>query len=192
MSGFVYFWRTYTTTVSGSITRREQCVGCSRVFDYVIARVASGRGDSPYYLTNAVARARAEERARVNLNRKLRDSVEPVYCPTCGTYQPDMVQELYHRFGQTFDPNKYAMERIEIPYRDAWRTAQANNTVAAYEHFMEVWPTTTMLAQHRIKELKRPLLLRTFYKLLPKMLWAIWAAIVCLLAVLVLESIIHR
>jgi hypothetical protein len=168
----MYFYRTYTATVSGSITRRARCIRCSSVFEYVITREASGGGHSAYFLNNAGAETSAETRARNNLNRALNEAVEPVHCSACGIYQPEMVQILRERLGKQYEPNKYAAERIAVPVEQAWLAACAANTVASYADFMEVWPTHSWYAEKQIKELRYPPRLQ---KLLSGLGWILWA-----------------
>lgn len=142
-----------------------------------------------------LAAAKARERANASLSRELRDSIEPVDCPTCGIYQPDMVDELRRRYGKTYDPNAYASERVRASALGAWRMALADDTIAAHKHFREVWPTATLLvamAEHRIKELNRPPLLRAIFKLLPKLFWVLWGTIILLFAAIIVNVMIHH
>jgi hypothetical protein len=170
-----YFWRSYTVALSGSTTRRERCVGCSCLFEYEITCEATGGGHSPFFLNNAGAAANAQKRAHANLNRALNETIEPVHCPTCGIFQPDMVQVLRERHGTRCEPNKYAFERIATPVADAWRAACTANTVESYTRFMEVWPTFSWYAEREIKELKYPPRLR---RLVSGLLWIVWGALV--------------
>ena len=172
--GFLYLYRTYTSTVSGSAERRERCVGCSHVFEYKITRVAQGGGHSGFYLNNSGAAESAKTRARANLVRALDEAIEPVHCPTCGIYQPDMVQALRERHGKRFDPNKYAAERIKFPAASLWRSACEINTKEAYNRFIEVWPTLDWHAKKRIKELRYPPHVR---KLVASIGWMLWGAL---------------
>jgi hypothetical protein len=171
----LYFWRSYTSVVSGSTTRRERCVGCSYLFAYEITCEAAGGGHSPFFLNNAGAAAKAEIRARANLDRALNEAIEPVHCPACGIFQPHMVRLLRERRGSRYEPNKYASERIAAPVADAGRAACAANTVESYTKFMEVWPTFSWHAERQIKELKYPPLLR---KLVSGLFWLVWGALV--------------
>ena len=150
----MYFYRTYTTTVSGSRTRRDKCVGCSCVFEYVIQREAAGGGHSGFFLNNAGAAANAKMRAQANLERALNEAIEPVHCPACGIFQPDMVQVLRERRGKQHEPNKYASERIAVPAWDAWQAALAANTVESYARFIEVWPTFRRYAEGQIRQIR--------------------------------------
>jgi hypothetical protein len=170
MSGFFYFYRTYTATVSGSATRREQCVGCSCVFTYVITREVAGGGHSAFYLNNAGAAASAKMRAHANLNRALHQAIEPVHCPACGIFQPEMVRVLRERHGKRCEPNRYAYERIAVTVANAWRVACAAHTKESYTKFMEVWPAHSGGAERQIKELRYPPHLRDLT------MWAVWGA----------------
>lgn len=176
MSGgaFVYFYRTYTATASGSRTRRERCVGCSSVFEYTITREVAGGGHSAFMLNNAGAAVSAKARARANLARALDEAIEPAHCPTCGIYQPAMVGVLRERHGKQFDPNKYASARVAYSAADLWRTARAMNTKEAYANFMVVWPTLDRQAKQQIKELRYPPHVR---KLVSRLLWIGWSAL---------------
>jgi hypothetical protein len=177
MSGgaLFYLYRTYTATVSGSQKRREQCAGCSWIFEYTITREAAGGGHSGFMLNNAGAAESAKVRARANLNRELDEAIEPVHCPACGIYQPAMVRVLRERHGKRFEPNKYASERITAPPVTAWRAACAANTVVAYNKFIEVWPTFDWLAKKQIKQLRYPPYMR---KLVSNFLWIAWGVLV--------------
>jgi hypothetical protein len=177
--GFLYFYATHTATASGSRMRRERCTGCSTVFEYRITRQVEGGGHSPFFLNSAGAAASAKMRAHANLNRAL-DEVEPVHCPACGIFQPDMVQVLRQRYGKRYEPNKYASERIAVPVATAWGLACEADSVEAYTKFMEVWPDTNSqhrtlrsdqllllmrwYARQRLKVLKYPLYLRKFVR----------------------------
>jgi hypothetical protein len=159
-------------------------VGCSYVYEYEIARQGYGRGDSPFYLSNAQAAANANMRARADLARALNEAIEPIHCPTCGIFQPDMVRLLRKRYGKQYDPNKYASERIKGSIWDALRAANAENTVEAYTKFMETWPYVWFpaYAKERIKEIKYPPFLRW---LLSHSWWIVWGAVILLAVVVV-------
>jgi hypothetical protein len=181
-----YFWRSYTATLSGSVTRHERCVACSGLFDYEITREAVGGGHSAFCLNNAGAAAKAKMRACDNLNRALREAVEPVHCPACGIFQPDMVRVLREEYGERCEANKYASERIAVPVADAWRAACAADTMESYTKFAEVWPTYSWYAEKRIKELRYPPHLR---KMVSGLYWIVWGVIVLLIIVVISAAI---
>ena len=205
--GILYFYRTYTATASGSVRRRERCVGCSCVFEYVITREVEGGGHAPFCLGNAGAAEDAKLRARDNLNRALSEAIEPVHCPTCGIFQPEMVEVLRQQYGKQYEPNKYASERLAIPVATAWHLAREADSVEAYTKFLEVWPTNSLnptltirsffvrAARVRLKVLKYPLYLRKIVewyarqqikvrqypsylrKTVSSFFWIVWAAV---------------
>jgi hypothetical protein len=167
-----YFWRSHTVTVSGSVTRRERCVRCSCDFYYKITREVAGGGHSPFLLDKAGAVASAKKRAHSNLDSALKEAIEPVHCPACGIYQPEMVRVLREEHGQHYDPNKYASARIAAPAADAWRAACAANTVERYTKLIDVWPTLSWHAEKQIKDLRYPPRLRELT------MWAAWSTAV--------------
>lgn|SRR5262249_32988305 len=184
--GFLYFYRTYTATASGSIRKRERCVGCSRTFEYTIRREVEGGGHSAFFLNNAGAAASAKRRAHANLNRALREAIEPVHCPACGVYQPDMVRVLRERHGKRCEPNKRASERITVPAATAFEAALKTNTLESYTRFMEVWPVYSWYAKQRINEIKYPPYLRK------GVYWTCWGAAALFLASFWLNYLIAK
>jgi hypothetical protein len=186
---FLYFWRQYEASVSGSTKKRVRCIGCSHVFEYEITREGWGRGDSPYSLSNAAAATNAKMRAGTDLARALNETIEPWHCPACGIFQPDMVRLLRKQYGKQFNPNKYASERIGSPGAfagmvksapwEALRAADAENTVEAYTKLMETWPYVwfSAHARQRIYEIKYPPFVRW---LRSHFWWIVWGAVVLL------------
>jgi hypothetical protein len=174
MSGFAYFYRTYTAAVSGSVLKRVRCTGCSSEYSYELRRTALGGGHSPFFLNNSGAALAADQRARANLARALDQDVEPVFCPVCGLYQPDMVALLRKRLGPKCDPNKYSSVRASVPVETAWREVRSANEISLYEKFIDIWPAHSGRAEERIRELKHPQL-RNAASLL---IWGLWGAAV--------------
>jgi hypothetical protein len=181
-----YIGRTYTMTVSGTVSRRERCCHCSTAFEYEICRNGMGNGHSPFLLLNSGAKQTAERRARKALQRAFVGAVEPVHCPTCGMYQPEMVPELERQFGVRFDPNEYAAERVTIPFNVIWKKTHEADTVEAYERFMRVWPRHADHAKLRLRELRHPVR----RKVLRVLSWTVWGMIAVGFAGLVLLSIL--
>jgi hypothetical protein len=173
--GFAYFWRSYTSTISGSIEKRVRCVGCSRVFSYIIKRTAAGGGHSPLFLANAGAAEKARQRARTNLDRALSEGVDPVHCPGCGIYQPEMVQVLRKEFGKDYEPNIWAKMRLAMSPIDTWAGACEANTIRSYTNFMLIWPMYSAHAKKKINELKYPPHLRKLFRVIA---WAAWGGLI--------------
>jgi hypothetical protein len=187
-SGFVYFGRTYAATVSGSALKRVQCAACNKVFEYILERSASGRGASHYFLNNAGAAERARQRAHVNLDRALSDGVDPVHCPECGIYQPEMVQVLRKKLGKTLDPNIFAKLRLAISPQEAWLAVCKENTVRSYTNFMMTWPTYSAEAKRKISELKYPPHVR---RLGTRLAWTVWGGSILLVFYFIIAGSMH-
>jgi hypothetical protein len=130
----------------------------------------------------------AESRARANLKRALDEAIEPVHCPACGIFQPNMVRLLRERLGRKYEPNRYASERIAVPAANAWRDACAVNTIQAYNKFIEVWPTHSWHAQERIREIRHPLL----RKVTSSIFWIMWGSVAFLFFLLMALSFLSN
>lgn len=141
-----------------------------------LERAASGRGYSHYYLNNAGAAEKARQRARANLDLALSEGVDPVHCPACGIYQPEMVQVLRKTLGKKFDPNNFAKMRLAISPQEAWRVMCEVNTIRSCTNFMMTWPTHSADAK-KMNELKYPPYQR---KLGAGLAWAAWGGLILL------------
>lgn len=184
--GFIYFWKSHTATVSGSVKRHVTCVNCGEPFYYVAKRVAQGGGHNPLHLNPRGATEMARKRAFINLDRALDGAIEAAHCPTCGIFQPEMVAYIRKELGKEVDPNKFANERLTIPFREAWNTANISDDVDAYNHFIEVWPNATgsvWAAKQRIKILTRTAVVAFAYKWAWPFAKILWMTLVVLLAI---------
>jgi hypothetical protein len=74
-----------------------QCEQCACKYGYQAVRRAVGSGSSLYFLDNDGANSRAKNSARKQLAKKLARAVDPVGCPKCGWFQPEMVREIRRR-----------------------------------------------------------------------------------------------
>ncbi len=186
----VYFYRTYTATVSGSATKHVQCCYCLHSFEYTITRRIQGGGHSSFMLNDFAASYHASKRARAKLVQALDEGVDPVHCTACGIYQPDMAHALRLRIGRWLDPNKYAAERIRFPAVDLWRVACKVNTKDGYYRFIEVWPTLDGYAKKQIKELRYPPHVR---KLVSSISWMLWGALaLCAIGIVIAGVLASR
>jgi hypothetical protein len=195
MCGFFYLWESRTAAITGSTIRRVRCFKCDTPFEYSVTRTGWGGGHSPFLLTPSRAAADAKRRAYIDLDRELRGSIEAVYCPACGVFQPEMADHLRQRFGGHYDPNKFAAERLEIPFRDAWHRTVNEDSIQSYKHFMEVWPTAltnVALARARIRYLKHPRLLGMLYKTVPILVRTVWALAIITLIAFFTKTLIDR
>lgn len=80
----------YTSRLEASEWRTVSCEHCPEEYAYKITREGTGSGRSVLFLDNDGARSRAQYEAEADLERQLSTAVEPVWCPRCGKYQPDM------------------------------------------------------------------------------------------------------
>src|SRR4051794_40337038 len=84
-------WIEYTASVAIFQSRTLQCAHCSEVFVYDVKVRGTGKGTSdPNW--RKVAQDRSTLAAQQDAEAKLYDLVEPVPCPSCGCYQPNMVE----------------------------------------------------------------------------------------------------
>lgn len=169
----MYVYVTHTATVGGKASRRLSCVGCATEYAYEVTREATGGGHSSFGLTNSSAALKASERAKSKLAEALDEAVEPVSCPSCGIYQPDMERVLRARLGPSCDPNKWASMRASVPWELVWREVSATDTLEMYERFVDMWPSHAVLAEDRIRELKHPVLRKSASILF----WLVWSAV---------------
>ena len=193
--GFFYTWTSHSATVTNSTAREVCCFNCRTSFEYQVTRTARGGGHSPFHMSQKRAAEDARRRAFINVSLALRDAIEPVYCPSCGVFQPDMVQELRTKLGLSIDPNKYARERLVIPFRIAWQIAIAEDTPEAYRHFTEVWPSATgsvYAAKERIKFLTRLPLVAFTYKLAPLFATTVWVLILLIFLYFIFMTVRER
>jgi hypothetical protein len=86
----------YTAEARGSVLNTVRCVRCKHVYGYVMVR--SEPGGAVSYGNNAGAEARARWVAGQALRGALAKGCDPVPCPECGTYQPNMLPQLRHTY----------------------------------------------------------------------------------------------
>ncbi len=71
-----------------------KCEECGCYYMHLRAKEGYGSGDSFLWLDNDGARVRANQRAAMDLDRKLNGQDDPVCCPDCGMYSESMVSRL--------------------------------------------------------------------------------------------------
>jgi len=87
-------WTEYTASMSGHAIKQETCQQCQAEYVYVIERSATGQATTVYGIDAEGTRNRSQTRAQEKLERYLADDFDIVPCPSCGTYQPQMVASL--------------------------------------------------------------------------------------------------
>ena len=141
----------FKATVSGTTRKRVTCFSCQASYEFDITRQVNGEGVSALFLDNKGAKKRAVRNARENLDEVLKRSQDPVPCPVCGMYQPSMVEILRRKRGRRYDPNLYARQRAGTTDRAAWKKALSENTLEAYQAFIQIWPHSPLTIEAQVK-----------------------------------------
>jgi hypothetical protein len=81
----LYVWSEYTVNARGSILATVRCARCRHTYAYEMVRSEPGGGWEE---------ARARATAELALRGALEKGFDPVPCPECGTYQPNMLPQL--------------------------------------------------------------------------------------------------
>lgn len=86
---------------SGTVTKRVDCAGCGRSYEYDMSRTTMGKSSTDVE-TQAEADAQALEDANAKLKTALENDCDPVCCPSCGTLTKEMKAYRWKRFGAAF------------------------------------------------------------------------------------------
>jgi hypothetical protein len=89
--------KTVRASVSGSAVKHVQCARCGCRFVYRLHRTATGQSAGIRLFGEERAKSDALTKAQRALPRVLDRAVEPMPCPDCETYRPDMVRALRWR-----------------------------------------------------------------------------------------------
>jgi hypothetical protein len=87
--------------VSGKVTKRVDCAGCGRSYEYDLSRTVMG-SSSKQAATQSAAEAEALEDANTKLKAALANDCDPVCCPSCGALTKEMKTYRWKRFGWGF------------------------------------------------------------------------------------------
>jgi hypothetical protein len=87
-----------TVTVHGSVLMTVRCQRCQHVYVYEMFRSEPGGSFSLFSLDIEGAAARGTVIAEAALRRSLEKGCDPVPCPECGTYQPNMLPQVRHEY----------------------------------------------------------------------------------------------
>jgi hypothetical protein len=85
-------WTDHTARLTASVVKEVTCEKCGEQFVYALQRTETGTGTSFYGLDEEGASDRAARRAVEHLQEAIANAFELVPCPSCGTYQAQMVQ----------------------------------------------------------------------------------------------------
>lgn len=83
--------------VTASTVREAVCARCRNPFYFLLERTGKGRAKTAFFIGMKDADREAALKARGNLDKKLAADVEPVSCPYCRFFQPQMVAAARQR-----------------------------------------------------------------------------------------------
>jgi hypothetical protein len=86
---------------SGSVTKRVDCAGCGRSYEYDLARTVMG-ASSKDVPTQVEADVQATQAADAKLATALANDCDLVPCPSCGAITKEMKAYRLKRFGAAF------------------------------------------------------------------------------------------
>jgi hypothetical protein len=84
--------------VSGNVTKRVDCEGCGRSYEYDMSRTVMG-SSSRTATTQAEADAQAQEDANTKLQTALATECDAVCCPACGALTKAMKARRWKHLG---------------------------------------------------------------------------------------------
>jgi hypothetical protein len=92
------YWIEYTTTVAIYQTRAVCCAHCGEKFLYDLKARGTAKENATGGQNRELAQGLSAARAREEANTLLNGAIDPVPCPSCGCYQPDMVLHLKKKY----------------------------------------------------------------------------------------------
>jgi hypothetical protein len=84
----------HVAAVRGSVWKLVSCSRCQEPYAYLLELQATGEDYDLLFLDGKGSAERARAQAERNLSQKVRNTVLPVPCPGCGSYQDDMSRQL--------------------------------------------------------------------------------------------------
>jgi hypothetical protein len=117
-----YYGREYKSALVGKRLIPVRCDRCGCEYYYELARVGSGNATAHYGIGSKRAERAAEERARLDLNRRLERDAELVPCPRCQWTNEELVE-------------RYRRNR----YRGWWQAVAAVGSVGTIISLLVAW-----------------------------------------------------
>jgi hypothetical protein len=93
--------RTARKFASGTVTKKVDCPGCGRSYEYDLSRTVVGRS-SKSAATATAAAAQALADANTKLQDALASECDPVCCPACGALTREMKTYRWKNLGAAF------------------------------------------------------------------------------------------
>src|SRR5262249_15408686 len=85
---------THVAAVRGAVWKFVSCTHCQERYAYLLELEATGEVHDLLFVDGKGSAERARAQAEQNFLQKSRNVVLPVPCPSCGSYQADMAQQL--------------------------------------------------------------------------------------------------
>jgi hypothetical protein len=82
---------THDARATAAAVREVVCARCRNPFFFILERTGRGRSQAAFFIGMKEADREAAGKARRNLEKKLVSEVDPVACPACRYFQPQMV-----------------------------------------------------------------------------------------------------
>jgi|GEM_PF-5401537 len=89
----MYFGKSYTSEMQGTIWLPVSCENCKHNFAYEMIIKSWGIGRSPYFLNDSGAKNSAERNALSDYSKKANNAYALVPCPKCGQIHSSMVEK---------------------------------------------------------------------------------------------------
>lgn len=83
-----------TVRASASVSKETQCSACLNTYYYQMTRATSASRHTSIRFGSEKAEQKAREVAEARLVERLATEVDPVPCPSCGAYQPEMFEGI--------------------------------------------------------------------------------------------------
>src|SRR5438067_1274597 len=93
----VYHAKVFKSSTSGLRVESVVCEKCATTFSYELVRVGAGTASAPYYIGQTAAKARADQRARADLQKRLAREAELVPCPKCHWVNDGLIERVRRR-----------------------------------------------------------------------------------------------
>ena len=126
-----------TVKASGSVNRETHCAGCSTTYYYLLTRsVATTRRGG---LSRDGATADASRVTEKRLAERLATESDPVPCPACGAYQPEMFEGLRCAKFRWVRGTAIVLFCLAVLVGGLWGIGTGNRRPRPEEEAMQLW-----------------------------------------------------
>lgn len=89
----------HTVSIKGETTREVTCEHCGALYEYLLQVEGDGKVETSIFGNSEKATVKAEEKAKKDLEEKLKSSIVCAPCPSCGKLQAAMINDLRWTWG---------------------------------------------------------------------------------------------